>query len=574
MIPRFILIFILTLSNIWLASAFEASYYSDAFEWATSSNGTIFSQSQHTAAICYEELSQLAYISTAQTGMVVTLTDRPNCNRHDNRIDLTSSVFSVFVPLSKWLIKEISAVPLGIKTGNFVKRDLSQKDFSTLSIELTRPIANTYIAWESVSIAGKVTTGQRYINTYFKDRKTGAKYEKTYSTDSRWNFDIVVSFPDQVGEYSFGIIPPGLSFYTEDLPSILVVSRKILSDIIVSWEWRPQKSTAPLKLKSNSTIPTIALSGNMWGLFSLENAGRSFDFYGKTLPLDGTWLKRGYARFSLSQYRLSTASSLDRSPQAVLFSSWNVLLDRVRETIGVDKLSLRTTQQLASFRFLLPAGEKVSSTYYVTLPDGDVREYDMPSKYDSGDWFLKTWVSITGSFPIALPWVYRFELVKHTGIAYVNIPVYQWQTLSIVPVLTDAEIRNIKTWASIVKDSSYMSINAIRTWLKRGSLARDADLDRLAQKKADYMAQSKDFWHITKDGRGIQDFAKALGITRYTKIAENIAWWMNTGGIALQDGLEESGSHRHAMVSPDYTKVWIGYAVIGESTYLVQVFSN
>jgi hypothetical protein len=79
----------------------------------------------------------------------------------------------------------MSAVPLGIKTGNFVKRDLSRKDFLPLSIELSHPIANTYIAGESISITGKVTTGQRYINTYFKDKKTGAKYEKTYSTDSR-----------------------------------------------------------------------------------------------------------------------------------------------------------------------------------------------------------------------------------------------------------------------------------------------------------------------------------------------------------------------------------------------------
>ncbi|MFZ2255841.1 MAG: hypothetical protein WAW59_08290 [Patescibacteria group bacterium] len=40
-------------------------------------------------------------MSTAQTGMVVTLTDRPNCARHTDRIDLSSSVFSTFAPLSK-----------------------------------------------------------------------------------------------------------------------------------------------------------------------------------------------------------------------------------------------------------------------------------------------------------------------------------------------------------------------------------------------------------------------------------------------------------------------------------------
>lgn len=101
MFKKIFFAFILACIHISLASAFEASYYSDAFEGGTSANGTTFSQVNHTAAICYEDLSQLAYVNTTQTGMVVTLTDRPNCVRHTDRIDLSSSVFSTFAPLSK-----------------------------------------------------------------------------------------------------------------------------------------------------------------------------------------------------------------------------------------------------------------------------------------------------------------------------------------------------------------------------------------------------------------------------------------------------------------------------------------
>ena len=44
--------------------------------------------------------------------------------------------------------------------------------------------------------------------------------------------------------------------------------------------------------------------------------------------------------------------------------------------------------------------------------------------------------------------------------------------------------------------------------------------------------------------------------------------------LALQDGLEESGSHRYAMLLPKVQKMGIGYARNGEKSYLVQVFGE
>ena len=102
-----------------------------------------------------------------------------------------------------------------------------------------------------------------------------------------------------------------------------------------------------------------------------------------------------------------------------------------------------------------------------------------------------------GSFPTQESGVYKLEFIRDTGIAYINLPIYQGEAWSIVPVLSDQEIRK--------------------------PLVRDPDLDILAQKKADYMLQTQDFGHVTQDGRDIHDFAKALRITGYTKIAENIA---------------------------------------------------
>lgn len=101
MFKKIIVPFIVVLFFPVLVFGMEASYYADMFEGKRSANGTTFSQTNHSAALCYEELSQLAYVSTAQTGIVVSITDRPNCSRYRDRVDLTSSTFSLFAPLSR-----------------------------------------------------------------------------------------------------------------------------------------------------------------------------------------------------------------------------------------------------------------------------------------------------------------------------------------------------------------------------------------------------------------------------------------------------------------------------------------
>ena len=113
--------------------------------------------------------------------------------------------------------------PLGIKTGNFIKRDLSRKEFSPLSVELTRPIANTYIAGESVSIAGKVTSGDKYVMSYIENRKTGKKISQSYRTLENGSFDIVLRLPSEAGEY-YIVIAGGMSFETTTPSRILLVS--------------------------------------------------------------------------------------------------------------------------------------------------------------------------------------------------------------------------------------------------------------------------------------------------------------------------------------------------------------
>lgn len=58
-----------------------------------------------------------------------------------------------------------------------------------------------------------------------------------------------------------------------------------------------------------------------------------------------------------------------------------------------------------------------------------------------------------------------------------------------------------------------------------------------------------------------------------TALGENIAYG-SVSDLALQDGLEESGSHRHNMLNSEWKKVGVGYGISGKDAYIVQVFSE
>lgn len=96
----FIVVFTFTSSVSAAILSKDTTYYSDAFEGGSTSNGDIFSQSGFTAATCDVPLGKNIYVFSAGTGAIVRVNDRPNCGRYPNILDLTKKVFSLFAPVS------------------------------------------------------------------------------------------------------------------------------------------------------------------------------------------------------------------------------------------------------------------------------------------------------------------------------------------------------------------------------------------------------------------------------------------------------------------------------------------
>jgi len=62
----------------------------------------------------------------------------------------------------------------------------------------------------------------------------------------------------------------------------------------------------------------------------------------------------------------------------------------------------------------LKDGDTLRSKYYVTLPNGDVREYDFPKSFiNQNTGFLKTGIVINANFPITEFGTYKLETVTN-----------------------------------------------------------------------------------------------------------------------------------------------------------------
>jgi rare lipoprotein A len=575
---KFLLSLLIALSFTPSLLAFDATYYSDSFEWQGTANGDMFSQNTFSAAICDAPLGGYAYVSTASTGVVVTLNDRPNCKKYPDIIDLSKSAFLPFDTLWTWRVKNVWVQILA--SGSLPKREIySENTFMSLGVSLSQKIANTYFTEDGILISGKVIDGGSNVVVFLQQKDTDVPAYSTAFPVVNGNFSVSLKFPKTAGEYTFVLmsstqVQNGM-FSVKDTKSIFLIEPNTFS--------YPKKNTIsfgkslPKYINPKNTVPYISFGDNIWGVFRIEQDSRITTATGQIFMPDMYLFTPGLANLSLSWTIISTPSSLDQSPISIIWSG-SVLLDRVRDTQREwrSKLNLRLLKNAAIFRFLLRQNQKVQSYYYITLPNGDVLKEYFPKKYiDPVTGFLLTNTPISANFTIN-KWIYKLETVTNEWFAYFNISIpVNVNTLSVIEPFSDEEITKLSANNSVVQRDVLLRINKLRTSLWRALLATDDNLMKIAQIKADYMAENDYVWHALKDNPNIDIgwYVKTKWFTLDPPYGENVAWW-NVSHLVLEDGLEESGSHRHSMVDPEWTKIGIGYATKNGKAYLVHVFSE
>jgi len=356
--------------------------------------------------------------------------------------------------------------------------------------------------------------------------------------------------PDIQWEYYF-VISSGESFSTTDPSSIYLFNPDEFN--YPHFDTGSNFWINPV-LHFSWDIPYLAPLENFWWTIQFSQNRKIFSTHGQIFLPDIGGLKTGNAQVTMSGYSLATPSSLDRNPANITIWSGSIILDRTHEVSGKEKVSLRNLKNAIVFKFRTKQNDKIRSSYYLTLPNWDVQEYTFPKKFiDEQTGLLRTGITINGSIPTLTQGAYKFEVVQNDGFAYFNIPVFQGQVWSIIPLFSYNTITTIKNDGVVVRKDVLNAINKIRSSLGRDALPIDPILEKLAQAKAENMAQYDYVWHWTKEWDDIVQFGTKLWIPLSWTIAENVAWG-NVSHFALQDWLEESWSHRHSMVDPLWKK--------------------
>ncbi len=282
-------------------------------------------------------------------------------------------------------------------------------------------------------------------------------------------------------------------------------------------------------------------------------------------------LKLGLAKVSVSGVWLSSPSSLDQIRNIWFTWTGSVYIDRIHDVIGKNLVSLNVLRSIATMQFRIKKWDKVKSEYFLTYPSGEVMEYSFPKKYIGTDWYLLPGILIRQPFPIGNAWIYKIETVRNNGYAYFNIPISKSLFWSIVNPITEDQKMKLRNNKKVIDMDTLNRINSLRASLGKSILVQDPKLTDLAQRKSIDMADDSYLWHVTRSGLNIVEFAKSQGINLTGSIWENVAGW-NISDISLQDGLEESGSHRYNILNTKWKKIWIWYTLRDGKTNVVQLF--
>ena len=130
------------------------------------------------------------------------------------------------------------------------------------------------------------------------------------------------------------------------------------------------------------------------------------------------------------------------------------------------------------------------------------------------------------------------------------------------------------------REQILQQVNDFRGSQKLGPVEADAELQKVAEEFAKYMARTGRYGH-NADGRTPTERAEAAGYD-YCIVSENIAYRFNSAGFTsaeLTDGFfegwKDSPEHRHNMLDADVTQTGMAIAKgDGHTYYAVQMFGR
>ena len=370
----------------------------------------MFHQDGYTAAACDISLGKNVYVFSENTGAIIHINDRPNCARYPNILDLTRKVFTLFAPASRGRISSLQVDTLD---------SIDSHIFSSLGIELDMGAPSVYFVGDGVQFDGRVLDGKPRLLFFLQNTTTKEEISKLFTTDASGRFHAVLTLPSTPGKYSL-VLASGNSFKTETFATLTLVD-----PLSMNYPFLPQnRMKMTPTLDGGKGVPSIPLGSSFWGHITLRQDTKSVQMSGKRIVFDQSLpFHTGIASASIDGYIVGSGGSLDRLIRFPNVFSGSIILDRIHEKTGQKYVSIRNNLVSSSLKFRVPTTPRIRSSFYLTLPDGDVREFDFSKEYIGTDGFLLPGKVITLSLPTDGRGTYLVESVQDNGIAYFNLPI-------------------------------------------------------------------------------------------------------------------------------------------------------
>jgi uncharacterized protein YkwD len=148
-------------------------------------------------------------------------------------------------------------------------------------------------------------------------------------------------------------------------------------------------------------------------------------------------------------------------------------------------------------------------------------------------------------------------------------------SLTVLPAPAIATLSTSLLEANPIEKRAFDETNRERVKNGLQPFVWDADLCRMARSHSENMARLGHLFHVTPDGLRLRDRARAVGITRYAALGENIAYnlgYDDPGAFAVERWMISPG-HRENILYAGFTSMAVGTFVAADgSVYLTQTF--
>ncbi|MBT4937302.1 septal ring lytic transglycosylase RlpA family protein, partial [Candidatus Peregrinibacteria bacterium] len=580
-----------------------ASYYSNALHGNSTASGEKYDKNLFTAA--HRELSFGTRVEVTNTlnnkSVIVRINDR-GPSVQGRAIDLSKAAFEAVSPLSKGIIpvsirvinnegNDFSSIKTGTESCEFgetleaIPKDYFINKDENVLIELFADMPSSYFENEVVDISGKVFDENiQEVSAILKDENGK---QKIFTTEVRsGNFLLQIGLGNKGDKLISFILGKSGSNYTAPISVYEKVCEKsfekesqgesenyrfAVENNELKFRWDLSSGTLSRVLFKQGDKELVKYFSNKkqgWKVDLIEfEAFSQGEFYvrvdvsesetGNILDMNKAWKEGEKKLFHAVEHNFS------------YYNRSNIELSDLPNTYGFGgEISF-------SGKVLSPIRNQVA----IITPSGAIELVDFKTESQSeinshGISVLPKGANISFIYQPKEHGTYILEINDESGIASLNTPVYEIQSVPLIPDFIDIQKNQQLTEAYL--DSSYGAlllnlINQDRKSALRERIELSENLSLLAQVRADDMALNNYVSHWDLEGKDVNDLRLNFGIK--TVVSENIA--KASSLVYAHESLMRSALHRKNILNEHWEQSGFGFAISEDKKLIVvEVFSS